>query len=291
MEFINASKLVQTGDSDHSWFDASFNMNIYRGCNQGCIYCDSRSSCYKVLNFDTIKAKIDAPKKVEYELSTKRKKGVIGLGAMSDPYNQYEAELNYTRDSLKAMNKFRFGVFVITKSDLVLRDIDLFKKINSHSVCNIALTITTSDDVLQKRIETNSSTTSERFEAIKQLSKEGLFAGILMMPLLPFINDTIENITGIVEQARVANAKYIYPSFGVTLRDNQRDYFLDKIGPDLKKKYIDTFGDSYMCVSPIHKELRKHFKELCNKYGILYEMNDIIRESRKHIKTTQMSLF
>jgi len=291
MEFVNASKLVQKSDSDYSWFDTSFNMNIYRGCNQGCIYCDSRSSCYKVLNFDTIKAKIDAPKKVEYELSTKRKKGVIGLGAMSDPYNQYEAELNYTRDSLKSMNKYRFGVFVITKSDLVLRDIDLFKKINTHSVCNIALTITTSDDILQNRIETNSSTTSERFEAIRKLSEEGLFTGILMMPLLPFINDTIENISGIVEQAHAANAKYIYPSFGVTLRENQRDYFFDKIGPDLKKKYIDTFKDSYMCVSPIHKELRKHFEELCNKYGILYEMNDIIKESRKHITTTQMSLF
>jgi len=291
MEFVNASKLVHKSDSDYSWFDTSFNMNIYRGCNQGCIYCDSRSSCYKVLNFDTIKAKIDAPKKVEYELSTKRKKGVIGLGAMSDPYNQYEAELNYTRDSLKSMNKYRFGVFVITKSDLVLRDIDLFKKINTHSVCNIALTITTSDDILQNRIETNSSTTSERFKAIRKLSEEGLFTGILMMPLLPFINDTIENISGIVEQAHAANAKYIYPSFGVTLRENQRDYFFDKIGPDLKKKYIDTFKDSYMCVSPIHKELRKHFEELCNKYGILYEMNDIIKESRKHITTTQMSLF
>jgi len=291
MEFISASKLVQTVDSNHSWFDTSFNMNIYRGCNQGCIYCDSRSSCYKILKFDTIKAKVDAPKKVEYELSFKRKKGIIGLGGMSDPYNQYEAELNYTRDSLKVINKYRFGVFIITKSDLVLRDIDLFKKINNHDVCNIALTITTSDDLLQKTIEKNSSTTSERFEAIRQLSKEGLFAGILMMPLLPFMNDTIENITGIVEQANAANAKYIYPSFGVTLRDNQRDYFFDKIGPDLKKKYIDTFGDSYMCVSPMHKELRKHFEELCNKYGILYEMNDIIRESRKHIKTTQMSLF
>lgn len=291
MEFVHAAKLVQTVNNNYSWFDTSYNMNIYRGCNQGCIYCDSRSSCYQIKSFDTIKAKIDAPLKVEKELSNKRKKGIIGLGSMSDPYNQYECDLEYTRKSLKSMIKYGFGVFVITKCDLVLRDIDLFKKISENSVCNIALTITTADDLLQSRIESNSSSTKERFRAIKELNENDIFAGILMMPLLPFINDSLDNVSQIVELAHENNAKYIFPSFGVTLRDNQRDYFFNKIGDKLKAQYIATFGDKYMCVSPNHKELRKHFEKLCDKYGILYKMDDIIKESRKYIKNIQLSLF
>jgi len=291
MEFVDAVKLVQTIKNDYSWFDTSYNMNIYRGCDQGCIYCDSRSSCYQVENFDTIKAKKDAPIKVEYELSNKRRKGIIGLGSMSDPYNQYEKELEYTRKSLIAINKYCFGLFVITKSDLVLRDIDIFKEINEHSVCNIALTITTGSDLLQGRIERNSSSTKERFAAIKTLSNNNIFAGVLMMPILPFINDTIENIKEIVELAHLNNAKYIFPSFGVTLRDNQREYFFEKIGKELTEKYKKVYGKKYMCISLNHKELRKYFEELCDKYGILYKMSDIIEESKKYINNIQMSLF
>lgn len=291
MEYVIAKKLVQTIKGDYPWFGTTYNMNIYRGCNQGCIYCDSRSSCYQVKDFDTIKAKMDAPIKVEQELAIKRRKGIIGLGSMSDPYNYYETKLNYTRNSLKAINKYEFGVFIITKSILVLRDIDLFKKISVHSVCNVALTITTANDLLQSRIETNSSSSSDRFRAIKELSEQGVFAGILMMPILPFVNDSIENIIEIVKLAHLNNAKYIFPSFGVTLRANQREYFLDKIGDKLKAQYISTFGDSYMCSSPNQAELRKEFEKLCDKYGILYRMSDIIEESKKYIKTTQMSLF
>ncbi len=291
MEFVYAQKLVQTVKSRHSWFGTSYNMNIYRGCDQACIYCDSRSSCYQVKNFDVIKAKKDAPLKVEYELSKKRRKGIIGLGAMSDPYNRHESELEYTRKSLIAINKHCFGVFVITKSDLVLRDIDIFKEINEHSVCNVALTITTASDLLQGRIEKNSSTSKERFAAIKKLSDNNIYTGILMMPILPFINDTIENIEEVVELAHANNAKYIYPSFGVTLRDNQREYFFNKIGEDLTKKYKKEFGNKYMCTSPNYKKLKKHFEELCDKYGILYKMNDIIEESKKYINNIQMSLF
>ncbi len=291
MEYIYAKKLVQTVKSSHSWFGTNYNMNIYRGCNQGCIYCDSRSSCYQVKDFDTIKAKKDAPIKVEYELAKKRRKGIIGLGAMSDPYNQYEAELNYTRKSLIAINKHCFGVFIITKSDLVVRDIDIFKAINEHSVCNIALTITTASDLLQGRIERNSSTSKERFVAIKTLSDNNVFTGILMMPLLPFINDTFENIKEVVELAHANHAKYIFPSFGVTLRDNQRDYFYSKIGKNLTEKYQKAYGNKYMCISLNHQKLRKYFEELCDKYGILYKMSDIIEESKKYINNIQMSLF
>lgn len=289
MEFINAVNIIQSG-GDHSWFGTTHNMNIYRGCNQGCIYCDSRSSCYQVKNFDTVKAKKDADIKVESELKSKRKSGVMSMGGMSDPYNYLEEELRYTRSSLESMNRYKFGVSCITKNTLLERDIDLYKLINTHSPVIIGVTITTSDDRLQSRIERNISSTTERFQLIKQCVDEGLFTGILMMPILPFINDTLQNIEGIIEQARKAGAKFIYPSFGVTLRDNQRLYFFEKIGEKLTKQYIEEFGDSYMCVSPNQKELKKRFKELCNKYGILFKMKDIVDTSKTYIKTSQITL-
>ncbi len=291
MEFIYAKKLVQTVKSDYPWFGVDYNMNIYRGCNHGCIYCDSRSSCYQVHDFDTVKVKQDAPIKVENELKSKRKNGVIGLGAMSDPYNYYEKKLKYTKDVLKSISKNQFGVFIITKSDLVIRDIDIFKSISNHSVCNVALTITTYDEELKKEIEPYSPSSSDRFDAIKELSDNGIYTGILMMPILPFINDSIENIENIVKRASEVGANYIYPYFGVTLRDNQKDYYFMNISPKLVKKYKTIYKDSYMCTSLNSKSLKKHFEMLCIKYGILYKMDDIINESKTFIKNNQISLF
>ncbi len=289
MEFINAVNIIQSGGGE-GWFGTTHNMNIYRGCNQGCIYCDSRSSCYQIKDFDTVKAKKDAATKIESELKSKRKTGVISMGGMSDPYNFLERELEYTRKSLESINKYKFGVSCITKNVLLERDIDLYKKINTHSPVTIGVTITTADDRLQSRIERNISSTSKRFELIKKCAEEGLFAGILMMPILPFINDTISNIEQIVSQANEAGAKFIYPSFGVTLRDNQRLYFFEKIGEKLTNQYIEAFQDSYVCVSPNQKQLKKRFRELCKKYGILYKMNDIVEASKTYIKTSQITL-
>ncbi len=291
MDFIRAKKIVQSVNAGQSWFGCSYNMNIYRGCNQGCIYCDSRSSCYQIQNFDKIRAKENADIMVDHELSKKRKKGIIGLGGMSDPYNNHELELEYTRNSLKSMAKYGFGAFIITKNTNVLRDIDIFKEINRNNVINIGITITTADDKLQSCIETNSTSSTMRFKAIKNLSDEGIYCGILMMPILPFINDTEENIKGIVEKAAKAGAKYISPSFGVTLRDNQRKYFFEKIGPELTEKYVKKYEEAYSCASPNHDYLRNYFETLCRKYGILYKMSDIINESVKHIKREQLTLF
>ena len=249
MEFINAVKIVQSVGAN-GWFGATYNMNIYRGCNQGCIYCDSRSSCYQIKDFDTVRAKKDAPLLVEKELKNKRKKGIISMGGMSDPYNYMEKDLEYTRDVLKSIYKHEFGVFCITKKNLILRDIDLYQKISENNQAIVSVTITTSDDRLQSRIERNGSSTSERFDVIKKFRERGIFTGILMMPILPFVNDTMENIEGIVRKAHEAGANFIYPSFGVTLRDNQRLYFFEKVGEKLTKQYIDEFGEKYMCVSP-----------------------------------------
>jgi len=289
MEYIKASKLIHKMSGGEGWFGATHNMNIYKGCNQGCIYCDSRSSCYQIKEFDRVKVKQDAPLKIESELKNKRTKCVISMGGMSDPYNHLEEDVGYTRKALQSILKYDHGVSIITKNIRILRDLDILKEINQNNPVSIGITITTGDNRLQSRIERNISSTNDRFKAIATMREYGLFAGILMMPLLPFINDSIENITSIVEQAHQANAKYIYPSFGVTLRDNQRLYFFEKIGPELTKKYIDTFGESYVCDSPNQKELKKHFITLCEKYGILYKMKDIVEGTKNHVKKQQLT--
>lgn len=293
MEFIKAKQIITKLSSD-SWFGNNYNMNIYKGCSHGCIYCDSRSRCYKIEEFDRVRSKEKVIELLEKELMKKRIKGVIATGAMSDPYNPQEKKYELTRKALELIDKYGFGVSIITKSDLILRDLDILKKISSKSPVIVKLTITTSDDELCKKIEKNVSVSSRRFEVINQLSKNGIFTGIVMMPILPFIEDTEENIKNIIRLAYENGAKFIYPSFGVTLRDNQREWFfkeLDKNFEGLKKKYMIEYGNKYDCYSKQSKELYKMFKHECEKLGILYKMKDINKAYKSKKSSEQLSLF
>jgi len=215
---------------------------------------------------------------------------------MSDPYNPFEKELVLTRGALALIHRYGFGVSIFTKSDLVVRDADLLKEISKHSPVMIGITITTADDVLCKRLEQNVSVSSQRFKAIQTLSDQGLYAGIIMMPTLPFIEDSAENIRSIVRLASEYRAKFIYtmPHFGVTLRTNQRDWFyqkLDLLFPGIKEKYIATYGDAYSCTSPNSKHLWEVFTKACDQYGIVYKMKDIIQGYQKGYGFDQLSLF
>ena len=280
MEYITAKTII-TKNKNTNWFGTDYNMNIYRGCSHGCIYCDSRSDCYHVPNFDTVTAKENALEIIHNELKKKTKTGVIGTGAMSDPYNPCEKEFLLTRGSLELINTFYFGIGIATKSTLITRDIDILQDIKRHSPVICKITITTANDNLCKKIEPNVAPTSERFDAIKKLSEKGIYAGVLMMPILPFINDTKENILYIVNKAKDSGARFIFPSFGVTLRGNQRDYYYNKISalsPNLKSEYIKEFKDSYVCNSPNTKELYYTFAKECDKVGLLYNMKQIIKD-------------
>ncbi|HEX9062445.1 MAG TPA: radical SAM protein, partial [Clostridia bacterium] len=263
MKLIPAKTIISGYIADNSWFGVNYNMNIYKGCSHGCIYCDSRSECYRVENFDEVRAKENALTLIEHELRSKRRTGVIGTGAMSDPYNPLEKEFMLTKGALELINLYRFGVSIATKSDLILRDIEIIKEISVHSPVLIKISITTSDDNICKKVEQNVALSSKRFAAIKKLSEEGIFTGILLMPVLPFIEDTSENITSIIELAHENGAKFIYPAFGVTLRQNQREWYykkLDELFPRLKDDYIKSFGSAYECRSLKAKELWKVFK-------------------------------
>ena len=297
MRFIEAKTILSSYWETSKWFGTNYNMNIYKGCNHGCIYCDSRSDCYHVENFDEVRGKLNSLEILERDLISKRKKGVIGTGAMSDPYNPFEKEYMLTRGALKLIDKYRFGLSIVTKSSLITRDIDILQKIQKHSPVLVKLTITTADDNLCKKIETNVCPSSERFLAIKKLAENGIFAGVLLMPILPFINDTEENIKEIVRLSHENGAKFIYGALGVTLRSNQRLWFykkLDMFFPGIKENYIRAFGQDYECPSPKSQVLWKIFTSECDKYGILYKMDDIIKAYRKnytHDTSEQLKLF
>lgn len=294
MEFISAKTIVSGYSESNAWFGDNYTMNIYKGCCHGCIYCDSRSECYRIDNFNVVRAKENALALINKELKSKKRTGVIGTGAMSDPYNPFEREYKLTRGALELINTYGFGVSLITKSDLVIRDIDILKKIKSHSPVLVKITITTSSDELCKKIEPNVAVSSKRFSAIKELSENGIFVGILLMPVLPFLEDDEENIRSIVKQAYENGAKFIFPAFGVTLRQNQREWYykkLDEKFPGIKQKYIKQFGNNYECYSPKAKQLWKFFKEDCERYGIVYKMSDIIKAYKKGYEKDQLSLF
>lgn len=293
MRLIKAKQILSNYSSGSYWFGMNYNINLYKGCSHGCIYCDSRSDCYRVDNFDEVRGKENALFILEEELKSKRKKGIVGNGAMSDPYNPFEKKYNFTRGSLELINKYRFGAGILTKADLVLRDIDILNKIKKHSPVMVNFTITTYDDNLCKIIEPNVTVSSKRFKAIEQLASNDIFTGVLIWPILPFINDNEENIKLLVRRAVLSGASFVIPCFGVTLRSNQRLYFykqLDMKFPNLKEKYIKTYGKDYECRSLNYKRLNEVFINECLKHGIIYKMSDIISIVNKKYQK-QISLF
>ena len=295
MEFVKAKTMLSKVKYGDTWYGVDYNMNLYRGCSHGCIYCDSRSNCYHIDNFDIPKGKENALAILESELSKRKEKGVVGIGSMSDTYNPLEKQYEQTRGALKLLLKYNFGVSIDTKSDLILRDLDLLKEINSKNNVIIKFTITTPNDELSIIIEPHVCVSSKRFEAIKVLSDNGIFAGIMMNPVLPFITDNEEDIKKLVKMAYESGAKFIHTYMGMTLRENQRDYYfekLDKHFKSLREKYIKYYGERYNCAVPNYKSLYKVFTNECDKYGILYNMEDIIKSYKKEIKDNeQIRLF
>ncbi len=286
MKYIPAKTIISTtkvyGDK---WFGIDYNMNLYRGCNHGCIYCDSRSLKYRVENFDQVRIKKNCIEILEMELSKKRKKGVIGIGAMSDSYNPYEKKYKITRQALELLYKYNFGISLETKSKLILRDTDILNKINKSSNCIIKFTITTSDDYIAKKIEPFASLSSDRFKSIEKLSSEGIFSGVLMTPILPFINDNEENVIDIVKKSKNAGAKFVYGMFGVTLKDIQKNYYFEKIKvefPNTIEKYNKYYNGEYVFYSKDYRRLNYIFKNECEKYGLLYKMEDIVKAYKKN---------
>lgn len=257
-------------------------INLYRGCLHGCIYCDSRSKCYHMEHdFTDIEVKENAIELLEQALRRKRKKCMIGTGAMTDPYLPLEMEIGNVRKALELVEQYGFGVTVHTKSNRVLRDIDLLQKINQKTKAVVQMTLTTHNEELCKKIEPNVSTTSERFAALKEFRAAGIPTVVWFSPILPFLNDTEENILGILEMCKEAGVYgVICFGMGLTLREGNREYFyaqLDRLFPGIKEKYIRVYGNQYIIDSPKNKELMHLFYELCGQYKIVHNNEQIFK--------------
>ena len=257
-------------------------MNLYRGCSHGCIYCDSRSRCYHMEHaFEDIEVKENAIELLEHALRHKRRKCMIGTGAMTDPYIPLELELGNLRKALELIEQYGFGVTVQTKSERVLRDLDLLRRINEKTKCVVQMTLTTYDEELCRKIEPHVSTTAERFATLKRLREAGIPTVVWLSPILPFINDTRENIAGILELCEEAGV-YGVISFGMglTLREGNREYFykqLDCLFPGLKEKYVRTYGNQYEIASPDNRRLMRLFHQTCEESGMLHDNEKIFQ--------------
>ncbi|MDR0286696.1 MAG: radical SAM protein [Clostridiales bacterium] len=272
-------------------------MNIYRGCTHGCIYCDSRSVCYQMKHdFEDIEIKRNAPEILEEQLKRKRKPCMIATGAMCDPYIHLEEKLGITRKCLELIERYGFGLAVQTKSARILRDMDILKAINAKTKCVVEITLTTYDENLCRIIEPDVSATGERFAVLETMREAGIPTVVWLSPILPFINDTGENLYGLLDYCIKAKVYGIVNfGFGVTLRQGDREYFykkLDEYFPGMKDKYIKTFGNSYECNSPNNPELMSIYQDECRRHGIFYRPDDVFGYMRKfESKERQLTLF
>lgn len=272
-------------------------MNIYRGCLHGCIYCDSRSHCYQFTHpFEDVEIKDNAPELLENILRTKKNKIMISTGAMSDPYQPYEKQLQLTRKCLELIDHYGFGATIITKSDLVLRDIDLFESINNKSKAVLQMTLTIADEELSKVLEPNVCTSKHRFEVLKEFQKRGIPTIVWITPLLPYLTDTKENMETLLNYCIDAGVKgIICPSVGLTLRDGNREYYykaLDHYYPGLSDIYKKKYGNSYQVISDNNNELMKFFHETCEKHGIMHNVKECFYYTSEFPeKYKQLSLF
>ncbi len=290
MHFVEA-KGILTGNSGY------YGMNIYRGCSHGCIYCDSRSRCYQFTHpFEDIEVKKNAPELLEKALRSKRKKCMIGTGAMSDPYMHCEEELRLTRKCLEIIHKYGFGAAIQTKSDRILQDIDLLDEINKSAKCVVQITLTTYDDDLCSILEPNVCNTKRRIEVLEEMQKRGIPTIVWLTPVLPFINDTEENITSIMNECAGAGVKGVIDfGMGLTLREGDREYYyaaLDKHFPGMKSRYIHRYGNAYELPSPDAKHLMNIVRRICRENGMLCTPEECFGYMRElPEKQTQISIF
>lgn len=274
-------------------------MNLYRGCTHGCIYCDSRSKRYNMQHdFEDIEVKSNALELLEDALRRKRKKCMIGTGAMCDPYMHIEKELKLTRRALELIDKYGFGLAIQTKSDLILRDLDLLKSINSKAKCVVQITLTTYDEKLCRIIEPKVCTTRRRFEVLKIMRDNGIPTIVWLDPILPFINDTEENLRGILDYCKEAKVYGILCfGIGLTLREGNREYFygkLDEHFPGLSQRYHNKYGYSYEVTSDNDRRLMEIFYRECKDNGIVCDNDELFRymhtyEDKQHVE--QISMF
>lgn len=266
--------LTKFKNAPDPWFGITYNMNLYRGCQHQCIYCDSRSKCYQLGDLADIRIKESALNILEKELKTKRIRATVGFGSMNDPYMPIEKNEELVRDTLKLLIKYNYPAHLLTKSDLIIRDIDLLKKLSEQYLA-ASFTITTANDDLSKIIEPGAPVSSKRLKAMAKLAEHGIYTGVMLMPILPFINDSLDEIKNLITQCKRNGAKYLLFSPGLTLREGSREYYYDKLEkyfPEVKEKYITAFGKKFNCNSQNANYLYVEVKKFCSDLNLPMKM-------------------
>lgn len=287
---VEVKSILNTVPGRDDWFGLSYNINLYRGCEHQCIYCDTRSACYQIENFnEEVLIKVNALELLEDALPRKRRVGIIGFGSMNDPYTYAEEHYSLTGKALQIAAKYHFPVHIITKSNMVLKDMDTLIRINRIKA-RVSFTVTTTDDALAAKLEPGAPSPTRRLRAMQQLSDHGIETGVVMMPVLPFLEDTPENIFAIVNAAADHGADYIIPAFGMTIREGQREHFyqkLDQYFPGMRQRYQAAFGNSYHCSARGANCLAEIFYDRCEVLGIETHVTPYPPE----FKVEQLSLF
>lgn len=274
MRLEPAKSILQSlgaGGDIGDFFPRSYNMNLYRGCSHGCVYCDARSACYRLDFPGEVRAKENALAILRDELRRKRKPGIVGLGGMSDGYNPEEAHALLTRGALALLLQYGFGIGITTKSPLVARDIDLLRAMQKNAPVHVTFSITTGDDDLCRKIEPGVAPASERFAALREIAAAGIPVGVWINPVLPFLTDSVENIVGLVEATCENGGHYAITHYGMTLREGNREYFyaaLDRHFPGMKRRYASAYGNSYILPSPNAEALHEAFVMACVRTGL-----------------------
>ncbi len=270
MKEIVAKQLLSHSKTPDAWFGHKYNMNLYRGCEHRCIYCDSRSECYGIEDYDELQVKVNALDLLRKELSSKRVKGTVGTGSMSDPYTPSEAKLGMTRQALEILAEWRFPVHILTKSDMVARDTHVLTEI-AKIYAAVSFTITTADDNLARKLEPAAPSPSRRLEAMRVLSEAGVYCGVIMMPVLPYLEDDEKGVLSVVRKGAEAGGSYVLPSIGMTLRDRQREYYyrrLDDLFPGKREQYQARYGAQYQCPANRARHLDMVVREECYRLGL-----------------------
>lgn len=273
------------GEESGDFFARDYNMNLYRGCSHGCVYCDARSACYRLETPGVVRGKAEALEILRRELRGKRRPGLVGLGGMSDGYNPEEASAKLTRGALALLAQYGFGIGITTKSPLVARDIDLLLAVQKNAPAHVTFSITTADDTLCRKLEPGVAPSSERFEAMGAIAQAGIPVGVWINPVLPFLTDGEDNFRALLTQAKAAGASYVHTYYGMTLREGNREYYyaaLDRHFPGLKQRYAQRYGTAYALPSPHAEALHALFCGLCVSLSLAHtfeETNRIILQS------------
>lgn len=296
MRETQAKTLLVKVPKPELWFGVEYNMNVYRGCTHGCIYCDSRSECYRIDEFENVQAKTNAPEVLRRELSRKRSKALIGTGSMSDPYIQAERSRRLTRAVLEVLADKQYPVHITTKSDLITRDEDVLEAIAaSAGYASAAFTVTTCDNSLASWLEPLAPPPQARLKAMESLAARGVYTGVLLTPILPFILDNPSNVMTVVKAAESHGARFVITYMGVTLRDRQRDHYyagLERKAQGLPERYRRAYGERYSCMSPRARVLMEQLREYVDRAGLVCRMEDIPGfQHLKPFEPQQLELF